>query len=48
MIDNVPSWPLELKTSLRFGSNVWVDENFRVIFRFDGEHAAEVNYVDYH
>jgi len=27
---------------------VWVDENFRVTFRFDAGHAVEVNYVDYH
>lgn len=25
-----------------------VDENFRVIFRFEGSHAAEVDYDDYH
>lgn len=27
---------------------VWVDENFRVTFRFDAGHAVEVNHVDYH
>jgi hypothetical protein len=26
MIDNVPSWPLELKTSLRLGSNAAASE----------------------
>ena len=25
-----------------------VSGNWRVIFRFDGQHAAEVNYMDYH
>ena len=28
--------------------SVWVDENYRVTFRFDGGHAYEVNYEDYH
>ena len=28
--------------------SVWVDENYRVIFRFEGEHAVEVDYGDYH
>lgn len=27
---------------------VWVDENYRVTFRFDGGHAYEVDYEDYH
>ena len=27
---------------------VWVDENYRVTFRFDGGHAFEVDYKDYH
>ena len=28
--------------------SVWVDENYRVTFRFDGGHAYEVDYEDYH
>ena len=28
--------------------SVWVDENFRVTFRFDGGHAYEVDYEDCH
>lgn len=28
--------------------SVWVDENYRVTFRFNGGHAYEVNYEDYH
>ena len=27
---------------------VWVDENFRVTFRFDAANAVEVDYGDYH
>ena len=27
---------------------VWVDENVRVIFRFEAKHAVEVDYGDYH
>jgi proteic killer suppression protein len=27
---------------------VWVDENFRVTFRFDAADAVEVHYGDYH
>jgi len=28
--------------------SVWVDENYRVTFRFHGGHAYEVDYEDYH
>jgi len=28
--------------------SVWVDENYRVTFRFEGGHAYEVDYEDYH
>jgi proteic killer suppression protein len=28
--------------------SVWVDENYRVTFRFDSGHAYEVDYEDYH
>lgn len=38
--------PLKGKPAGRYA--VWVDENFRVTFRFDAGHAVEVNYVDYH
>ena len=27
---------------------VWVDENYRVTFRFESGHACEVDYEDYH
>ena len=38
--------PLKGKPSGRYA--VWVDENFRVIFRFEAKHAVEVDYGDYH
>jgi proteic killer suppression protein len=38
--------PLKGKPVGRYA--VWVDENFRVTFRFDAGYAVEVNYVDYH
>lgn len=28
--------------------SVWVNENYRVTFRFHGGHASEVDYEDYH
>lgn len=28
--------------------SVWVDENYRVVFRFEAVDAVEVDYVDYH
>ena len=38
--------PLKGKPEGRFA--VWVDENYRVIFRFDSGNAIEVDYADYH
>ena len=38
--------PLKGKPDGRWA--VDVDENYRVIFRFEGEHAVEVDYGDYH
>lgn len=38
--------PLKGKKAGRYA--VDVDENFRVVFRFEGEHAVEVDYGDYH
>lgn len=38
--------PLKGKPAGRYA--VWVDENFRVIFRFEAADAMEVDYVDYH
>lgn len=28
--------------------SVWVDENYRVTFKFENGHALEVDYEDYH
>jgi len=38
--------PLKGKPGGRWA--VDVDENYRVVFRFDGGHAYEVDYGDYH
>lgn len=38
--------PLKGKPAGRYA--VWVDGNFRVIFRFVAGHAVEVDYGDYH
>jgi proteic killer suppression protein len=38
--------PLKGKPAGRFA--VDVDENLRVVFRFEGMHAVEVDYGDYH
>lgn len=38
--------PLKGKEVGRFA--VDIDENFRVVFRFESKHALEVDYVDYH
>jgi proteic killer suppression protein len=38
--------PLKGKPTGRY--SVWVDENYRVIFRFEAANAVEVDYGDYH
>lgn len=38
--------PLKGKAAGRYA--VWVDESFRVTFRFEVGHALEVDYGDYH
>jgi proteic killer suppression protein len=46
---NLPGWRLHsLKGDLRGYWAVWVDENWRLTFRFDGAHAELVDYQDYH
>lgn len=46
---NAPGWKLHpLKDSLRGHWSVWVNGNWRLTFRFDGEDAELVNYQDYH
>lgn len=46
---DLPGWrfhPLKGQMSGRF--SVWVDENWRLTFAFDGTHAILVDYCDYH
>jgi proteic killer suppression protein len=38
--------PLEPKKAGRYA--VWVDENYRVTFAFEGQDAVGVDYEDYH
>jgi proteic killer suppression protein len=38
--------PLKGKPTGRYA--VWVDENYRVIYRFEAGHIVEVDYGDYH
>lgn len=46
---NLPGWKLHpLKGELKGHWAVWVDKNWRLSFTFKGEHALEVNYLDYH
>lgn len=46
---NAPGWKLHpLKGDLAGHWAVWVDKNWRLTFRFDGEDAELVDYQDYH
>jgi toxin HigB-1 len=46
---DLPGWRLHaLKGNLKGHWAVWVDRNWRMTFTFDGEHAAQVDYTDYH
>ncbi len=46
---NLPGWRLHaLKGDLAGHWAVWVDENFRLTFTFEGTDAAQVDYGDYH
>ena len=46
---NVPGYGLhQLKGDLKGFWAVKVDKNFRIIFRFEGENAVDVDYIDYH
>jgi len=46
---NVPGWRLHrLKGRMAGHWAVWVDENWRLTFAFDGEKAILVDYQDYH
>ena len=46
---NLPGYPLHpLKGDLRGFWSVTVRANWRIVFRFDGEDAYDVELVDYH
>jgi proteic killer suppression protein len=46
---DAPGWKLHaLKGDLKGYWAVWVDENWRLTFRFDGADAILLNYQDYH
>ena len=44
--DNMPGMRFHPLKGGRF--SVWVDENYRVTFKFENGHACEVDYEDYH
>jgi proteic killer suppression protein len=45
----LPNWRLHpLKGDLAGHWSVWVDQNWRLTFRFDGADAILVDYRDYH
>jgi toxin HigB-1 len=44
-----PGWRLHpLKSALHEHWAVWVDENWRLTFKFEGADAVLVDYQDYH
>ena len=46
---DAPGWKLHaLKGELKGHWALWVDENWRLTFAFDGKDAIHVNYQDYH
>jgi toxin HigB-1 len=46
---NLSGWKLHpLKGELRGYWAVWVDENWRLVFSFEGANATLVDYTDYH
>ncbi len=46
---NVPGYGLhQLSGELTGFWAVKVDKNFRIVFRFDGVHMLDVDYLDYH
>ena len=46
---NLPGWKLHsLKGNLDDHWAVWVDQNWRMTFTFDGDDAVLVDYQDYH
>lgn len=43
------SWKIHpLKGNLKGFWSLTIKENWRLIFRFDGQHAYDIDYIDYH
>jgi len=46
---NIPGWDLhQLRGDMAGTWSVKVSANWRLTFRFEGQHAVQVNYLDYH
>jgi toxin HigB-1 len=46
---DLPGWKLyPLKGDMKGHWSVWVDQNRRMTFKFEGGHASVVDYQDYH
>jgi proteic killer suppression protein len=46
---NLPGWGLHpLKAGLKGFWSVWVTGNWRIVFRFEGSDAVDVDLMDYH
>lgn len=46
---NLAGWKLHpLKGDMKGFWSVWVDENWRIVFKFEGEDIVLVDYTDYH
>ncbi|SKB56432.1 proteic killer suppression protein [Parapedobacter luteus] len=44
-----PNWNIhKLSGDLKDFWSVKVNKNYRIIFRFDGQHVHDVDYIDYH
>ena len=45
----IPGYKLHaLSGNLKGYWSIWVTGNYRIIFRFDGEYASDIDYIDYH
>jgi toxin HigB-1 len=45
----LPGWKLhQLKGDMKGHWSVWVDQNWRLTFKFENGHAIVVDYQDYH
>lgn len=44
-----PGWKIhKLSGGLKDYWSIWVSGNYRIIFRWDGQNAHDVDYLDYH